>query len=236
MNRREFLKKAGMGGTALFQLNPQCLVRKKGMIQVLCGGGNAIYGQPLVADGDSNTSGAGVLPSQAWPAVLATTLGLSYNVTNIGIPGDTLANMVATNKFDNFAQPHYVAGRVNVAVQAGGINDVRIAGANQTNFAANLTTYGQHARSLGWKFIACTLPKEHYVPDWTQEAADFELATNNWIRANWTTFADALADFAANSAFSDTLNTLYYQSDRLHHAPQGHVVKAGLVFDQLASL
>lgn len=59
---------------------------------------------------------------------------------------------------------------------------------------------------------------------------------NTLIRANWQSFADGLADFAADSRLSDFTNTTYFAADKVHTTDAGVVVELGILQPVITAL
>jgi hypothetical protein len=164
-----------------------------------------------VADGDSITAGIGTTEypfnvtlngtwaaiSRAWTATPTSAMMLGGGATS----PDILFQSTAAQ---------------NVLTAAIGTNDLR-AGTLVPVLEENLVAYARARRALGWKLVLGTIPTS------TPTSNDFTDANkdlyNNYLRQNWTLFADGLADFAADPNFGADgvyTNSTYFQSDNIH--------------------
>ena len=125
----------------------------------------------------------------------------------------------------------------NLIVVWAGTNDIVLGGVSGTTAYNSLVTYCQARQATGWKVIVLTmLPRqENTIP--TFEAQ--KVAFNNLVVANWATFADGLANVAADSRIGDAgddADTTYYNVDRIHLNDAGYAVVAGIVKDAIVAL
>jgi lysophospholipase L1-like esterase len=191
----------------------------------------------LIFDGDSITAGSQSTNGMTYPAQTAEGLESRAIVTNIGVGGQTVANMLS----DVVAQvdPMYSASKLNVVLVGGGTNDLYISGGTITVDAlyANYVAYHTARRAVGFKTIAITLLPRTEVgtpANFEDKRQDF----NTRVRANWATFADALMDVGADAtigapAASD--NTTYF-ADKTHPTNAGYAVIARYARAALATL
>jgi len=197
-------------------------------------------------DGDSITAGQGLSDPNTWfPAVAVagtisgTSGGLNVNYVNYGINGQTVATMLSnvnTKIVGSGASPHF--GK-DVVIMMGGINDLA-GGDSAATIEANIVAYGQAVRAGGYKFVANTiLPCQSTACNAVSDLETKRQAINTYIRANLSTFADALADGAANSQigpFAAALDLTYYQSDHVHPTVTGASILGGIVSTAILSL
>ena len=182
----------------------------------------------LVAfDGDSITRGLGTSLNHSFPFQVVEQLEqLGYGRclrVNLGVDAQTIANMstdaAATDAFYNGSL------RRNVIVVFAGTNDLYF-GATATDTYNALVSYCQARQTTGWEVVVVTmLPRSS-----AGTPAGFETArgtVNGNIRSNWRTFADAIADIAADGRIGDSgdeLDTTYYNADKVHLVDAGHDV------------
>jgi lysophospholipase L1-like esterase len=178
----------------------------------------------LLAEGDSLTFGLNATDptTKSYPGRFATLTGIP--IINQGNSGDPLSGIdtaYATND-----APSYNAATYNTMLLMAGTNDVGNSNATLAQLQASMLSIAAKARATGFRFavgtlIACANDVTGYsTPAKQQIRADF----NNWIRANWTTFADDLVDFGAVPALSDPTNSIYYNADLLHLNDAGYDV------------
>lgn len=188
----------------------------------------------VVCEGDSMTAGVGATAGNDYPAQLDALLGAGYNVTNVGFSGHTLNNMTSdAATTDSLRVAVY---RRNIICAWGGTNDIYF-GQDAASTYAEYVTYCNARRANGWKVVAFTmLPRSS-----GGTPGDFETSRqtfNTSVRADWTTFADALADVAANTTIGDAgdeTNTTYY-GDLLHLTDAGYAIVANAVKTAVLSI
>jgi hypothetical protein len=162
----------------------------------------------MVADGDSITSGD--LAPTPYTSYLA--LNGAWNIINWGIPGETLATMLA-NAPANIDRL-YVTGQKNVVVIWGGTNDFFF-GTSVSTVYADMTSYVAARHAVGWKVI---------VPTMLSRAGE-ETQKNSYnalILAN-SAGADGIADFTGTPLGCDgcSTNATWFNSDKLHPTEAG---------------
>lgn len=178
----------------------------------------------IITHGDSLT--AHQIPSAVcWPVQLQRqTTKPVRNPAKSGYRVDQLITLYSSD-----VAPLYNSATFNTLVFLGGTNDL-IQGADAATIQSRLTTYWQNAKTTGFKLVACTIPALGNV------AAGIETIrqnVNTWIRANALTYADKLADLAANSKLSNPNDTTYYQSDKLHYTTAGSTAELEVIFPLL---
>ena len=189
----------------------------------------------VVFDGDSLTTGIGAAAGQDYPTQCLALINQGLTKTNVAANGQTIPGMAA----DAAAQIDvlYDAARSrNVLVIWGGENDL-YGGASAADTITALSGSCTARRAAGWKVVVLTLLPCSY----TDTPAGYEAArqaVNTSIRANWATYADRIADIAANTTIGDAgdeENTTYY-ADRLHMTAAGYAIVAGIVKTAIESL
>jgi lysophospholipase L1-like esterase len=186
----------------------------------------------IVCDGDSMTAGFDSTVWDSYPLKLALLYPASQmvSVVNVGTSGETLADMLADA--DDEVDPCYDARKGNnYTVIWGGTNDMYLGpGGDFTGQGAydRLATYCQARQAVGEKVIVLTcLPRNNpELPGGYQTERN---TFNSLIRANWSTFADALVDVAADSRLDDYSDLTYFKLDMVHLNATGRGVVAALV-------
>ena len=108
-----------------------------------------------------------------------------------------------------------------------------------TALYANVVEYCNQARSYGAKVVVVTGIARDMTGFDDANITDRIFACNALIRANWSTFADAIADVALLPQFdtkSDTTNTTYYNADQTHLTDVGYDLIAGTVYTAINTL
>lgn len=185
----------------------------------------------LICDGNSLTSGTGSTGGLDYVTQLQTLLGGSsvYRKVNKGVAAQTTQQMSADAATDidpnrdNWARPILVAWEVG--------NDIFNNSLSGAAAEANFNTYCTNRRAAGFKVVAVTVPARVAGPPAANIAA-----ANTLIRANWTGYADALADVAADARLTDYTNLTYYDPDQTHLNNTGYGVVAGIVKTAVLSI
>jgi len=177
----------------------------------------------VVFDGNSMTAeDISIYPATA----LAQLTGVWYSY-NVGVSGQTTIQMIE----DGVAQidSYYSSYKNAVVVCWEGTNDIKL-GASATDAYNNLVTYCQARQAAGFKVVILTiLPRSD-----AGTPVDFNTSratVNTNIRNNYATFADAVADVAANTDIGedgDSENATYY-TDKVHLKTAGYNIVAGIV-------
>jgi lysophospholipase L1-like esterase len=193
----------------------------------------------LVFDGNSLTSGTQSTEGRNYPAVCAGLLlnaGRNVRVRNLGVAGQTTPQMStdAATEVDTLLS----RDGLNICVAWELTNDLVVNQPSASVAYDNFVAYCQGRRAAGYKVVAVTgTPRSA-----SGTPADFDtkrLAANALIRANWATFADALADVGADSRIGDTgdeLDATYYNPDVVHLNNAGYGVVAAIVKDAILTL
>jgi lysophospholipase L1-like esterase len=195
----------------------------------------------IVCDGDSVTGGYGLAAGQSYPSQLSALLGVPWVVVNKGVGGQTCAQMESDASTD--VDPLYSAtnNADNVLIAFAGTNDIY--SNSDTSDAATTTigrveTYCGNRQAAGWRVLVGTLLPRGDFPGTSTLPADKEThhearrqAVNTSLRANWSTYADRLIDFAADTRIGDDGDeddTTYYLADKVHPNATGAGVLAAL--------
>jgi lysophospholipase L1-like esterase len=186
----------------------------------------------IVFDGDSLTVGLqnGAVP---YPKQL---IRLYYGDTpvpncvgyNCGNSAETVADMIASAPATVDIYRGDAGFSKYICIFWGGTNDINL-GETAATVQGRIQTYCMARRAAGWKVFVMTI-----IPNGTMSAAEklVRVEVNNWIKANYASFADGLIDPTANAAFdeeSDTGNTTYYNADTAHLTTVGYGLIASIV-------
>jgi lysophospholipase L1-like esterase len=176
----------------------------------------------LVAVGNSITEGAGLTPTQNYPAVLRATLGATWQVFNCGHSSWTTAQLIGN--FPEFQSKFANHTSRNIMVVNEVSNEID-QGVSEATAKANMRTLIAMGRAGGWKvFFATTTPRDagHFSAGQNQACANI----NDFFRNN-PSERDGFIDWAADSHLSDPTNATYYQ-DGVHPTAAGAAVMAAL--------
>jgi len=186
----------------------------------------------IIFDGNSLVAGTGASAGHNMPTLVTSALissGKYSTLQNFGVSSQTTVQMTsdAQAQIDSL---YNLSKYRNIVVVWEGTNDIYF-GATAEEAYNNLVSYCQARRSAGYKVVIVTLlPRSNAG---TPVGFDTDrLSVNTNIRNNWTTFADAIADVASNTAIGDAgdeLDTIYYNSDKVHMTDTGYGVVAGAV-------
>lgn len=198
---------------------------------------NGVAPRLVVMDGDSMTRGSGASSdlSDNYPSQLAGLLSTGYDLVNVGVGGQTTADMIAdaATEVDPLLtwQPRSAG-----LVVFWNTNDLHFS-ASVADTQARIQSYCTSRRAAGWKCIVGTiLPRSSVGTPGTYEAN--RLIVNQWIRDNWSTFADGFFDPAADSRIGDAgdeLNATFY-NDPAHLNGTGYAIVADLVRAKVVAL
>ena len=190
----------------------------------------------VVFDGCSLVEDAGVAPEDGMPAQVMALLQDALDMENLGVGGQTTQMMAADAAVE--VDPLYEAARpANILVVWEGTNDL-ILGRGPPYDAPqayrHLVAYCRARQRTGFRVVSCTvLPRG-------RSAAFYEArnALNAELRAHWTSFADALADVAADKtigAGGAETEKRYYR-DTVHLTAAGYAIVARVVADAVERL
>ena len=185
----------------------------------------------IICDGDSLTRGHSASAGAEYPTVLKNSISApGYTVKNYGVDSQTIADVAS----DVATQADRYAVRTsgeNVYVAWVGTNDLftgRTAAQVKTDYAALCTA----RQAAGFRVVACTIMNHAITGSWTQADAD---DVNTYIRANYTSWADDLADIQANANLQTTTDTTYFQADGVHLTDAGYAIVADIVKSALTT-
>ena len=183
----------------------------------------------VVFDGCSLVDDAGVARDDGMPAQVMALLPAGLDMKNLGVGGQTTQMMAADAGAE--VDPLYAASRRrNILVCWEGTNDLILGTASPYDARQayrHLAAYCEARQRAGFRVVICTvLPRG-------RSAAFYEArnALNAELRAHWRSFADALADVAANmtiGADGAETDATYYR-DTVHLTAAGYAIVARVV-------
>ena len=142
---------------------------------------------------------------------------------NFGLGAVTLASLAS--QASTVVDPLYDGARRSVLVIFAGTNDVALSGTPGATVYSTLASYCNARRAVGWKVCVVTM-----LP---RTGTNTERATyNSLIRANWPSFADALADVGGDATIGQdgqNTNTTYYNADAIHPNSACHAILANYI-------
>lgn len=185
-------------------------------------------------EGDSLTVGVGSTGGNEYPTQTMALFSDVWHYYNFGVNGQTVAQMIADAASQ--VDPTLVPPAVNICILWGGTNSLYFGGTAAATYA-DIVTYCNARRAAGWTVIVGTItPRTNAGTPGTFEAD--RQTVNAAIRANWPSFADALADIAADSRLGDAgdeTDTTYY-TDLVHMTDAGYAVVASIVHATMLTL
>lgn len=192
----------------------------------------------VVFDGNSLTAREPNGQKSSYPAQTLLSLGDPWRAGyyNFGVSAQTTADMNtdAATQID----PVSCASCVKNVCVAWEITNDLFFGASTNTAWNNISTYCSGRRTAGFKVVVLTvLPRSD-----AGTPGDFETkrqGMNAMLRADYSSFADGLADVASNSNIGDAgdeLNTTYYNADKVHMTETGYGVVAGIVAPVISGL
>ena len=180
----------------------------------------------VVFDGCSLVDDAGVARDAGMPAQVMALLPGGLDMKNLGVGGQTTQMMAADAAAE--VDPLFAASRRrNILVCWEGTNDLILGTASPYDARQayrHLAAYCKARQRAGFRVVICTvLPRG-------RSAAFYEArnALNAELRAHWRSFADALADVAANmtiGADGAETDATYYR-DTVHLTAAGYAIVA----------
>lgn len=185
----------------------------------------------IVCDGNSLTADNGTPGVTIYPAQLATLMGSGWDIVNLGVSGQTTQDMIddADTEVDVLYDAVTYDHNILVAWEIG--NDIHF-GATANEAYNSFVSYCQARQAAGFKVVAVTVPARSGGSSTPVETFDADrLTANDLIRANWRTFADALADVALDTridTIADCDNSTYYY-DETHFNTTGYSIIAEAV-------
>jgi hypothetical protein len=145
-----------------------------------------------------------------------------WDINNAAIGGMGMHMWVGeTKKFAAALHP----GAQNIAIVAGGDNDLGRGGTQVETAEANYKTWALAMRAAGWKTIVSCTPPRTFNAAYPEYSADRE-KFNAWLRANYQTFADGLYDIDVIAPLADATNLKYYKPDGVHLTTAGYELTA----------
>lgn len=179
--------------------------------------------------GDSITAGfiAGSIP---YPVLMEPVAGFHHIVENFGVSGDSIAQQASRAPTGADVQ-HAQSGGRSVFVGFVGSNDINVgtSGTSAYNQYRDFFLARPHRRK-----VAVTMLKRVEFNQFPAREAERQIY-NSLLRANWQTFADALADVDANPLLQDPTNTTYFP-DGVHPGTVGNQEMANIIGAAVASL
>jgi lysophospholipase L1-like esterase len=183
----------------------------------------------IVFDGCSLVADGGLSPADGMPAQVMTLLPAGLDMKNLGVGGQTTQMMAADAATQ--VDPLYSASRpASILVCWEGTNDL-VYGTSPPYDARqaylHLAAYCRARQRAGFRVVICTvLPRGQSS---TFSAA--RNALNAELRAHWKSFADGLADVAANKTIgpAGAEADLTYYRDTVHLTAAGYAIVAGVV-------
>lgn len=190
----------------------------------------------VVFDGCSLVDDAGVAPEDGMPAQVMALLTGGLDMESLGVGGQTTRMMAAdaAAEVDPLCNP---ARPANILVCWEGTNDLIYGTARPYDARQayrHLAAYCKARQRAGFRVVICTvLPRG-------RSAAFYEArnALNAELRAHWRSFADALADIAADKiigADGAEIDATYYR-DTVHLTAAGYGIVARVVADAVERL
>jgi hypothetical protein len=181
----------------------------------------------IIFDGDSLTTGYACLNHSHYPGQIWGLLGGDWKIYGVSVAGQTLVGMQgdASTEIDSLYSAELSK---NVLVCWGGLLDV-YGGADVATTLTRLQTYCAARQAAGWQVVVLTCLPSLYISE------ENRAALNTGIRNNYATWADAIADIAADSRIGDAGdndNALYYNNsdgNKTHMTATGFAIVAGIV-------
>jgi len=180
----------------------------------------------VVFDGCSLVQDAGVAPEDGMPAQVMALLPAGLDMANLGVGGQTTQMMAADAAAE--VDPLYDPGRpTSILVCWEGTNDLILGGVppyDSRQAYDHLAAYCKARQRAGFRVVICTvLPRGR--------SAAFYQARNQLnaeLRVHWKSFADGLADVAANQTIgADGAETdATYYRDTVHLTAAGYAIVA----------
>ena len=216
----------------------------------------------IVCEGNSITEGYPnqLSPDQgsAWPAFLAKHLDSAnyyspsgtplwtfnalkeYTVKNVGARGETISTMSgqAASQVDGRRDEM----KRNITVFAAGTNDlsaIAVGGPQRdaVQVYTDYATYCTNRRNAGSKVVAVTILDRNDQGAYQSTFDNKRDSVNTYLRANWRSFADALADVDADPRLDDASDaTHFYTGDQVHLEDTGCYVYAEVVRNAIRTI
>jgi lysophospholipase L1-like esterase len=183
----------------------------------------------VVFDGCSLVDDDGLAPEDGMPAQVMALLPSGFGMKNLGVGGQTTQMMAADAAAE--VDPLYDAARPTcVLVCWEGTNDLILGAAppyDARQAYEHLAAYCKARQRAGFRVVICTvLPRGRSAAFY--EARD---QLNAELRTHWRSFADGLADVAADKTIGGNgaeTDAMYYR-DTVHLTAAGYAIVAGVV-------
>lgn len=197
------------------------------------GGDFASTASITLYQGDSMTFGEP--PATPYPNLVSTTN--SYDKVNNAVGGKTISTIRSQAETIDDIEYRFQA-RENVYVLWAGTNDLAT-GSTVDEAFRNFQATCRERRNKGWKVIVLTTlqrcgnnptgtPLNTLIPQY-----------NALIRAGWSTFADGIADVAADPTLSPInacTDTFYFNGDGVHLTTAGNTIIASVVSEAINNI
>jgi lysophospholipase L1-like esterase len=181
----------------------------------------------IVCDGNSLTFGFGGI-NVNYPARLQTLLGSSYQVTNIGVSGQTTQQMISDFASQVIPLKNNSPGVENILIAWEIGNDIYVNNISGQQAYENFKTYCKLGKVAGYKVVAITSTTR---AGYSGNPPNFEAnrkAANQLIRDNWLTFCDTVIDLTAHPSLNNSSDTTYF-TDLVHFTDAGYTLIADLI-------
>lgn len=182
----------------------------------------------VVFIGDSLTAGGPGTPamSHCYPWQLCQQFGGAFKPLMVAVPGQNISQQqsLVTGQVLPLELTPFAA---NVAVVCCGTNDIG-QGRTAVQVVSDLTSMCGGLRAAGFKTIVATITPRNAATSFTADNITTLNTVNASLRAGYTAYADALADWAGDSRLSDCTNATYF-NDQCHTTDAGDGVKAAIV-------
>lgn len=201
------------------------------------------YGQLRVKTGPSNkkivfdgnslfTRGNGNLENvfAASQSAYTTLTGARPAAFFVSISGRTITRLI--QEFPTKTAPYLKPG--DIVVNNEFVNELDSL-QSVSDCLAKILQYRSMVQSLGCKLVLATVTAASSVYNYANFDADRQ-SLNSILKTNTSTYCDALADPAANVAFSDPTNTTYYNADKLHFTTAGYILYGQLIAPAIQTL
>lgn len=179
-----------------------------------------------VADGDSLTQGIASQYLQSYPWYMERQLPRGMMIYNAAWAAKTLGGSTGLiSRYDGFTAKLFNSkAKRNIISMLGGTNDIQ-EGRDEADVFNLVKQYASIARKTGFKVIVATIiPRASF----TTKMEATRLALNTMIRTKWKSFADGIADLAADPAFCspNVTSSNIYVEDGIHLTDFGYQVLA----------
>lgn len=197
----------------------------------------------VIFDGNSltNQSQSGLVSGQRYPLTCYSSLlssGKKVDYFNYSI-GSRRTSTLTSEYYTKFATSMIRSNDVVVFWEITNEAHDLTSDTNGTQLYANVVAYCNQAKSSGAKVVVVTGIARDMTGFDDADITDRIFACNALIRANWSSFADGIADVALLPQFdakADVANTTYYNADRTHLTDAGYDLVAGVVHTTLITI